>query len=165
MTKLYSQPFYSVEDMREEPEESDESNSDHLWKPLLALKNINDPHEGQIMFRDLFFWSVYFGYSNIAFILLLRLKSRIGAALLATNIARFLSKYNDNFDIRNRFNEQAKRYEYYAAHCMKQCHEHNKEFACQLLLREMPVFGNVTCLQVMRRTIVCSVHISTLKKY
>ena len=102
----------------------------------------------QEMLRDLFFWSVYAGNIDIAFVLLLQLKSRMGAALIAAGIAERLSSGASNLNIRNTYNEHRTAYEEYAGACVNACYRHNERFACQLLLREIPLFGNITCMQV-----------------
>lgn len=116
---------------------------------LLSKYKIAKTFEKQEMLRDLFLWSVYVGYADIAFVLLLQLKSRIGAALLATNMARRLSLQTDNLDVRHKYNEQARAYEIYASKCIEACHGFNERLACQLLVRELPLFGNITCMQVI----------------
>lgn len=100
------------------------------------------------MLRDIFLWSVYAGYVDIAFVLLLQLKSRIGAALVAASIAERLSSGASNLDTQNTYNEHRIVYEEYATACIKACYKHNERLACQLLLREIPIFGNITCMQV-----------------
>jgi hypothetical protein len=100
------------------------------------------------MLRDLFLWSVYMGYADIAFVLLLQLKSRIGAALVAAGIAQHLSLSVSNLELRNTYDEHRIAYEEYAKACIDACYKHNEQFACQLLLREIPLFGNITCMQV-----------------
>ncbi len=102
----------------------------------------------QEMLRDLFLWSVYAGYVDIAFVLLLQLKSRIGAALVAAGIAERLSSNVSNLDTRNTYNEHRIAYEEYATACIEACYRHNERIACELLLREIPLFGNITCMQV-----------------
>jgi hypothetical protein len=114
----------------------------------LADFKIQKPYGKQEMLRDLFLWSVYVGYDEIAFVLLLRIKSRIGAALLATNMARRLSSIADTLDKRTKYANQANKYEKYASECIDACHRYNEGRACHLLLREIPLFGNVTCMQV-----------------
>ena len=100
------------------------------------------------MLRDLFLWSVYTGYADIAFVLLLQLKSRMGAVLIAAGIAERLSLDANNLDIQNTYDEHRIAYEEYAVACIGACYKHNEQFACQLLLREIPLFGNITCMQV-----------------
>ncbi|CAF5169180.1 unnamed protein product, partial [Rotaria sp. Silwood1] len=36
----------------------------------------------------------------------------------------------------------------YAAMIIDKCYEFSEECACELLLRQIPLFGNVTCMQV-----------------
>jgi hypothetical protein len=102
----------------------------------------------QKMLRELFIWSVYAGYSDIAFVLLLQIKSRMSAALIAAGIARRLSLFATSTDIRHRFYQQAEEYETYGTTCIIACYNQNKRFSGHLLLRENPLFGNVTCMQV-----------------
>lgn len=102
------------------------------------------------MLRDIFLWSVYAGYSDIAFVILLQLNSRITAALIAVSIARRLSKSATSIDTRYKFDQQSKEYESYATECLAACYNKNKQFTSKILLREHPLFGNVTCMQVSR---------------
>lgn len=102
----------------------------------------------QEMLRDLFLWSVYAGNVDIAFVLLLQLKSRIGAALTAAGIAERLSSDASNLDTRITYNQHRKAYAEYATACIEACYKHNERLACQLLLREILLFGNITCMQV-----------------
>ena len=104
--------------------------------------------EKQEILRDLFLWSVFFGRADMAFVLLLQIKSRIAAALLATSMAQRLSLLTVNLDVRHAYEKQAKAYAKYASDCIVDCYGFNELLACQLLLRELPLFGNVTCIQV-----------------
>ena len=104
------------------------------------------------MLRDLFLWSVYAGYVDIAFVLLLRLESRIGAALIAAAMAERLSSEANYAGKQNKYNECRIAYEEYATECVKACYRHNERLACQLLLREIPLFGNITCMQVTQHS-------------
>ncbi len=115
-----------------------------LYEPYRSAKRFGK----QEMLRDLFLWSVYASHIDIAFVLLLQLKSRIGAALVAAGIAERLSSDATNLDTRNLYNEHRIAYEEYAAACIKVCYRHNERLACQLLLREIPLLGNITCMQV-----------------
>ncbi|CAF3609712.1 unnamed protein product [Rotaria sp. Silwood1] len=113
-----------------------------------ATYTCNKSFSSQEMLRELFLWSVYVGYADIAFVLLLQLESRISAALIAAGMAQHLSLFASTLDIRHTYNEQAKNYEVYATDCINACYKHNERLACQLLLRENSLFGNVTCMQV-----------------
>ncbi|CAF1301627.1 unnamed protein product [Rotaria sordida] len=87
-------------------------------------------------------------YVDIAFVLLLQLESRMGAALIAAGMAQHLSLSASTLDVRHTYTEQAEKYEAYATDCINACYKHNERLACQLLLRENPLFGNVTCMQI-----------------
>lgn len=100
------------------------------------------------MLRDIFLWSVYAGYSDIAFVILLQLNSRMTAALMAVSVARRLSNSATSIDARYKFDQQSKEYESYATKCITACYEKNKQLANKILLREHPLFGHVTCMQV-----------------
>lgn len=102
----------------------------------------------QEMLRELFLWSVHAGYADIAFVLLLQIESRMSAALIAAGMAQRLSLFASTLDIRHTYIEQAKKYEAYATDCINACYKYHERRACQLLLRENPFFGNVTCMQV-----------------
>ncbi|CAF4090388.1 unnamed protein product [Rotaria sp. Silwood2] len=117
------------------------------------------------MLRDLFLWSVYAGYSDIAFVLLLQIKSRMSAALVAASIARHLSASTTSMNQCHRFDQQAKEYETYATECITACYNQNQQLACQLLLRENQLFGNTTCMQddpIHWTTIYIIITISTM---
>jgi hypothetical protein len=100
------------------------------------------------MLRDIFLWSVYEGYVDIAFVLLLQLKSRISAALVAAGMAHRLSLMGHNSHMRNTYKEHRVSYNEYASACIDACYRSNERLACELLLREIPLFGNITCMQV-----------------
>lgn len=113
-----------------------------------SLNTWDEAYERQEMLRDLFLWSVYASRADIAFVILLQLKSRIGAALLAAAIARRLSSSVSNLDTRNKFLKQSEAYELCATKCITDCYSHDERLACQLILREIPLYGNITCMQV-----------------
>ncbi|CAF3976461.1 unnamed protein product [Rotaria sordida] len=75
-------------------------------------------------------------------------ESRISAALIAACIARRLSLFAINLDLRRTFDQQTKDYEEYASACVTACYKHNERLACQLLVRENLLFGDVTCMQI-----------------
>ncbi|CAF3831441.1 unnamed protein product [Rotaria sordida] len=42
----------------------------------------------------------------------------------------------------------ADEFELYAVNCIDSCYKHNERKACELILRQIPLFGNMTCAQV-----------------
>ena len=101
------------------------------------------------MFRDLFLWSVISGYAEMSFIFLLQIRSRIIASLIGAGItSRLVSTKGGCVDQWHKFHKQSKDYEQFARQCIDVCYKQNEQRACQLLLRKIPLFGNVTCMQV-----------------
>ena len=100
------------------------------------------------MIRDLFLWSVFMDMPEMAKVLLLHLRSRTCAALIASAIFKRYAKLSQTIDMKEKFRAQSLEFETYAAICIDKCYECNEKRACELLLREIPLFGNVTCMQV-----------------
>ncbi|CAF3682105.1 unnamed protein product [Rotaria sp. Silwood1] len=85
----------------------------------------------------------------MAFVLLLQLKSRIAVALVAAGITRqLMSTTPEYLDQLHKFQKQSKDYEQFATACIDACYQRSERYACQLLLREIPFLGNITCMQV-----------------
>jgi hypothetical protein len=105
--------------------------------------------DNEEMYRDIFLWSVISGHSEMSFVLLLQLQSRIIASLIAAGItSRLISKKDGYLDQWHKFHKQSENYEQFATECIDACYKRNEPHACQLLLREIPLFGNITCMQV-----------------
>lgn len=110
-----------------------------------------EPYDRAEMLRDIFLWSVCMGYDDIAFVLLLQLKLRTGAALLAAGIAKRVASLTKRLDIRHMFKDQASAYETYATKCIEACHEHNEERSWKMLLFPRSLYGDATYMQVSRQ--------------
>ncbi|CAF0730867.1 unnamed protein product [Adineta steineri] len=100
------------------------------------------------MFRDLFLWSVFMDMPEITKVLFLHVRSRICAALIASAIFKKYASLSHSVDMTDKFQLQALEFETYAAISLDKCYECNDERACELLLRQLPIFGNVTCMQL-----------------
>ncbi|CAF4975808.1 unnamed protein product [Rotaria sp. Silwood1] len=122
------------------------SSKDNSIEKSLISYTCSKPFSSQHMLRELFLWSVYVGYADVAFVLLLQIESRMSAALIAAGMTQHLSLSASTLDVRHIYIEQAKKYEVYATDCINACYAHNERLACQLLLRENPLFGNVTSI-------------------
>ncbi|CAF1223885.1 unnamed protein product [Adineta ricciae] len=138
-----------------------ENNTERIVSPIIVLAKPDplqvclecfpapDTFGSQEMLREIFLWAVIEGYSEMAFILLLQIKSRISAALIAAGItSRLMSTYDGYLDRLHKFRKQSSDYERFATACIDDCYRRNERRACQLLLRETPLFGNVTCMQI-----------------
>ena len=100
------------------------------------------------MIRDLFLWSVFMDMPEMAKVLLLHVRSRICAALIASAIFKKYAKLSQTVDMEKKFRTQSLEFGTYAAIFIDKCYEYNEKRACELLLRQIPLFGNVTCMQV-----------------
>lgn len=100
------------------------------------------------LLRDLFFWAVFLDMPEMAKVLLMHVRPRICAALIASAIYKKYSKESPTVDLKDKYKLQSLEFETYAAMCIDKCYEYNESRACELLLREISLFGRVTCMQV-----------------
>jgi hypothetical protein len=100
------------------------------------------------MLRDLFLWSIFMDLPEMAKSLLLHIRSRICAALIASAVFKKYSISSQAVDMKDKFRRQSLEFETYAGMSIDKCYEYNDTRACELLLRQIPLFGNVTCMQV-----------------
>ena len=115
------------------------------------LEEKSDRYSSQEMIRDLFLWCVYMGYEDIAFVLLLQIKLRTGAALLAAGMAKRVSLLTSRLDVRHMFTEQATKYAAYAKECVEACYRRNEECSWRMLLLPRSFYGDATYMQVSRK--------------
>lgn len=122
-----------------------------LYKNLLPFTNTLNADENytqQHKLRDLFLWSVFMGNVELAKVLLMYLKSRICASLIASKIFTEYSKNTNIYQLKRKMKNIADEFELYAVQCIDTCYEYNETKACDLMLRQIPMFGNITCAQV-----------------
>ncbi|CAF1206439.1 unnamed protein product, partial [Didymodactylos carnosus] len=101
------------------------------------------------VFRDLFLWAILVNYIDMAKILLSHMKYRICSALLATKI---LKAYRDRIathsDVKEKLTEQIDYFETFAIDCLELCHTNKPGTSCEIIVQQIALFGDVTCLQV-----------------
>ncbi|CAF1211902.1 unnamed protein product [Didymodactylos carnosus] len=101
------------------------------------------------VFRDLFLWAILVNYIDMAKILLSHMKYRICSALLATKI---LKAYRDRIathrDVKEKLTEQIDYFETFAIDCLELCHINKPGTSCEIIVQQIALFGDVTCLQV-----------------
>jgi hypothetical protein len=107
---------------------------------------------GQLMrdyiMRDLFLWAILMNRIEMAKVFLCYLKYRVCAALIATQILRsyyLRAVYGESKDNYLKF---ADYFQDYAIACINQCEDNNPNQACQIVIQQIELFGNVTPLQV-----------------
>ncbi|CAF4188401.1 unnamed protein product, partial [Adineta steineri] len=98
--------------------------------------------------RDLFLFSVFMDMPEMAKIFLIHQQSRICAALIASAIFKRYSEKSLTVDLKEKFQIQADDFGKYAADFINDCYKYNKRSACELLLRQVSLFGNITCMQI-----------------
>ena len=106
--------------------------------------------------RDLFLWSILMNYVDIGKVFLANMKYRICPALLATKI---LKKYHKNApygDSKESYMKNADYFEQYAIECITRCESHDSNRACEIVVQQIELYGNVTCLQVCEKCVSCS---------
>ncbi len=124
-----------------------DDNSQHIHKNH-HINQIENKYTKHHMLRDLFLWSIFMDMPEMAKVLLLHIRSRICASLIASALFKKYSKLSPTVDMKDKFRKQALEFETYAAMSLNKCYEYNEERACELLLRQIPLFGNVSSIQV-----------------
>ncbi|CAF3712706.1 unnamed protein product [Rotaria sp. Silwood1] len=100
------------------------------------------------MFRDLFLWSVYTRRIGTAFVLLLHIKARTGAALLAVALAKRKASFTKEMNQRTDFMDHAAKYEDYATACINACHQQSEQRTSSILLSKKKIYGDATYMQI-----------------
>ena len=106
------------------------------------------------MLRDLFLWAVFMDMPEMAKVPLVHIQSRVCAALIASSIFKTYSTLTATVYLREKLCTQALDFETYAASCINQCYEYKESTACELLFRQVPLFGYVSCMQVIPKIVV-----------
>jgi hypothetical protein len=129
--------------------QEDKPSTDQNIRSTYKNNNNKSTYSKDELLRDLFLWSIFMDMHEMAKTLLIHQQSRICAALIASAIFKRYSKSSTIVDQKERFQNQALDFETYAAEFINSCYKYNETLACELLLREIPLFGNVTCMQVI----------------
>ncbi|CAF1016322.1 unnamed protein product [Adineta steineri] len=110
--------------------------------------NPKHPYTKDHLLRDLFLMSIFLDMPEMAKIILIHIPFRICAALVASAIFKRYAKSSTTIYLKNKFQNQALEFETYAGMFIDKCYEFNERIACELLLRQIPLFGNITPMQV-----------------
>ncbi|CAF4967766.1 unnamed protein product [Rotaria sp. Silwood1] len=114
---------------------------------------VPDPEETQkeareLVFRDLFLWSILTNRIEISKVILSHMQTRISAALIASKIFKSYKNFAYDNEAKDVLYCQAEQFEEYANECLKCCYYFNEEKAHEIAIRSINVFGGVSCLQV-----------------
>ncbi|UJR23620.1 hypothetical protein I4U23_026606 [Adineta vaga] len=102
----------------------------------------------QAMLRDLLYWSIFTDRMDMAKVLILHIRTRICAALSCAAILKHRANRAATNDRRHFYKQQAQDFENYAIDCINICYSKNEQKACELLIREQPLYGKITCMQM-----------------
>ncbi|XP_077993111.1 transient receptor potential cation channel subfamily M member-like 2 [Glandiceps talaboti] len=98
--------------------------------------------------RELFLWSVLMNQHEMAELFWEDGSDAMAAALAASQIMKSLAAEEDGIDSFNDFEVKAKEYEEMACGVLTECYKDDEERAQLLLVRELPFWGNSTCLRL-----------------
>lgn len=112
------------------------------------LNNENKELVQDYIMRDLFLWAVLMNRIEMAKVFLCHLKYRICAALIATKILKSYYTVAAYGESKDNYLKTANYFQDYAIECINQCEKNDAHQACQIVLQQNELFGNVTCLQV-----------------
>ncbi|CAF1576811.1 unnamed protein product, partial [Didymodactylos carnosus] len=121
-----------------------------LLEPTKFLYPMKESKNGQQeILRDLLLWSLFMYRLDLAKVFILHLKSRICAALIASKILKMFSKKTTiDLQLREQLSRESDEFDLIATKFINSCYEYKEDLACELLLRPVPLFGNVTCTQI-----------------
>ena len=126
--------------------ESDEDDAD-------SQKSVQQEYSKDQMLRDLFLWAVFMNMHEMAKVFLVQLESRFCAALIASAIFKRYASLASTVDLEEKLRSQALEFETYAANFIDHCYKYDERTACELVFRQVPLFGCVTCMQVISNTV------------
>lgn len=112
-------------------------------------KNDGSKHDdAEYIYRDLFLWCVLTYRLDMAKIFLIRIKARICSALVASKILKAVSDYAPDQASKKALRGNADDFEMHAIEFVRYAYAKDKHLACELIMRQINVYGGVTCLQM-----------------
>ncbi|CAF0727908.1 unnamed protein product [Adineta steineri] len=100
------------------------------------------------IYRDIFLWCIVTYRLAMAKIILGQMKSRICSALIASKILKSLTQYAPDHGSKEILRSEADVFETYAIEFVRCSYMYNKQQTCELIIRQVDLYGNVTCLQM-----------------
>ncbi|CAF1523557.1 unnamed protein product, partial [Didymodactylos carnosus] len=123
------------------------SSLDACFRKIEKTRTHNDI-KLEYVYRDLFLWSILTHRIEMAKLFLKHMRTRICASLIAAKIIKAIARREYDRAIRNEYEQEANYFVSFAIECLTCCYNNDKEYACELVIREVDMFGGVTCLQV-----------------
>jgi hypothetical protein len=123
---------------------------------LIASQTVYKQLAKDYIIRDLFLWSIVMNYIDLAKVFISHTKDRICAALIATEM---LSHRRDTSsdavygDKKMELTRSIRYFEQFAIDSIDLCFKNNPDMARILTMQRVELFGDVTCLQVRKKSI------------
>ncbi|CAF1365347.1 unnamed protein product, partial [Rotaria sordida] len=102
----------------------------------------------ELIYRDIFLWCILTYRLAIAKIILGQMKTRICSALIASKILKSLTYYAPDHGSKERLHSEANVFETYAIEFVRCSYVYNKQQTCELIIRQINLYGDITCLQM-----------------
>ncbi|CAF1154197.1 unnamed protein product [Adineta steineri] len=100
------------------------------------------------IYCDIFLWCIVTYRLAMAKIILGQMKTRICSALIASKILKSLTQYAPDHGAKEILRLEADVFETYAIEFVRCSYMYNKQQTCELIIRQVKLYGNVTCLQM-----------------
>lgn len=110
--------------------------------------NKAEKRDAEYIYRDLFLWCILTYRLDMAKIFLGQMKTRICSALVASKILKSLASYAPDQAAKDTLFSQADEFESHAVELVRCAYLSDKHQACELIMRRLQLYGNVTCLQM-----------------
>ncbi len=113
-------------------------------------ENVNETtkKDAEFIYRDIFLWCILTYRLAMAKIILGQMKTRICSALIASKILKSLAYYAPDHESKERLFSEANVFETYAIEFVRCSYVYHKQQTCELIIRQVNLYGNVTCLQM-----------------
>jgi len=104
--------------------------------------------DAEFIYRDIFLWCILTYRLAMAKIILGQMKTRICSALIASKILKSLAYYAPDHESKESLFSEANVFETYAIEFVRCSYVYHKQQTCELIIRQVNLYGNVTCLQM-----------------
>ena len=104
--------------------------------------------DAEYIYRDLFLWCILTYRLDMAKIFLSQMKTRICSALIASKILKSLAAYAPDQAAKDTLYTKAGDFETHAIEFIRCSYFYDKHQACELIMRRLDLYGDVTCLEM-----------------
>lgn len=121
---------------------------DFMEPIYLNAQNPEDANVREYIYRDLFLWCILTRQLNLGKVFLSQMKTRLCSALVASKILRSFIKYAPDERSQDQLSSEADDFENIAIECIRCSYIYDHGQACELIVRPIDMYGEITCLQM-----------------